>query len=145
MTLLSDFNGILIKRTKWLDLTISSGSSGWATTYFKGYFYADSNGIWSLHGKLAGTTTSDVGSVTLVVTNVTFRTGLVQTSGGGQSRPSRDSLSIPVRVDGGNSALQLDTRGTGETGSQWSASFDVLLDSEPLTYTIPANMEILSR
>lgn len=145
MTLLSDFNGILIKRTKWLDLTISSGGSGWVTTYFKGYFYADSNGIWSLNGRIRGTTSSDVGVTTLTVANVTFRTGLVQASGGQQSRPSRDSISIPARVDGGNSSLQLDTRGTGETGSEWSASFDFLLDSEPTTYTIPANMEILSR
>lgn len=127
------------KRTKEIDITVTSAQAGWSTVRARAIFYADSSGNWRMRFNISGTFTStSISSIAITVSNVTFKNTASFRQAVAGFLSGATGLACVAEPNGGT----INCFPVGSpTCSAFEASGDVELESEPTTYTTAANME----
>lgn len=132
----------ILKRTKQLDITVTSAQAGWATTYAKAVFYADSNGAWRMDFNLRGSFTVVGGGLTsLTVSIQSVKAATQAVSGWIGASPVGNHLYAYIATNGNNSDISIAASSNSNAEITY-VSGTVYLTAEPTTYTTPANLEV---
>lgn len=124
----------MTKRSKQVSITVTG--ENWETTRAVAIFYADSSNNWRMKFSAKGTISPTTTNITLTIANILSK----NVSGFYQAITVWWGTNATMRAEIHPNSNTI-TADVGTSDGNLSLHGDIELDSEPLTYTIPANME----